>query len=137
MVAVPGTSFQYDSGGLELRPRDVAKLGQLYLDGGRWGDEPVVPAEWVRESTRIHVERSYRHNIGYGYLWWIHEPDRGGAGAQTVWAAQGFRGQYVFVVPEHDMVVVVTGGTTNWDDEIRPIDRLYDEILPSVVAASP
>ena len=41
-------------------------------------------------------------------------------------------GQYIFVVPEHDMVVVVTGGTTNRADQNRPIDMLYDEILPSL-----
>ena len=122
----------HTGGGLELQPRDMAKFGQLYLQGGLWEGRQVVSAGWVALSTRSHVERSRGHNIGYGYLWWIHEPDPDGEGVEPIYAAQGFRGQYIFVVPEHAMVVVVTGGTSSFADEIRPIDMLYREILPSV-----
>jgi CubicO group peptidase (beta-lactamase class C family) len=123
----------HTGGGLDLLPRDMAKLGLLYLRGGRWGDRQVVPEEWVRRSTELRVERPRgAHNIGYGYLWWIHEPDPSGPGERNIYAAQGFRGQYIFVVPEHDLVVVVTGGTSNFSDELRPIAMLYDRILPAV-----
>lgn len=122
----------HTGGGLDLRPRDMAKLGLLYLRQGRWGDSQIIPAQWVRTSTERHVTRSRGHNVGYGYLWWIHEPDPAGDGRRDIFAAQGFRGQYIFVVPEHDLVVVVTGGTRNYADELRPIDMLYDAILPAV-----
>ncbi len=123
----------HTGGGLDLRPRDMAKLGLLYLRGGRWGDRQVVPEEWVRASTELQVERQGNgHNIGYGYLWWILEPDPDGAGGDNIYAAQGFRGQYIFVVPEHDLVVAITGGTQRYSDEVRPIGMLYDRILPSV-----
>lgn len=122
----------HTGGGLSLRPRDMAKLGLLYLREGRWGDRQVVPASWVRTSTTRHVDLSGRREVAYGYLWWIHRPDPDGRGRQDIYAAEGFRGQYIFVVPEHDMVVVVTAGTSRYSDEVRPIDLLYEEILPSV-----
>ncbi len=123
----------HTGGGLDLRPRDMAKFGQLYLQRGRWGDRQIVPSEWVERSTRLHVELPRQgHNVGYGYLWWIHEPDPDGAGEQHIYAAQGFRGQYIFVVPEHDLVVVVTGGTQNRTDQRKPISMLYEQVLPSL-----
>ena len=124
----------HTGGGLDLLPRDMAKFGLLYLRGGRWGDRQVVPAEWVERSTWRHVRRggSAGHGVGYGYLWWILEPDPAGAGQQDIYAAMGFRAQYIFVVPEHDMVVVVTGGTRQYRDEQRPISFLYSHILPAV-----
>ena len=123
----------HTGGGLSLRPRDMAKLGLLYLRKGRWGDRQVVPASWVERSTRRHVDLDREpHNIGYGYLWWIHEPDPGGSSGEEIYAAQGFRGQYILVVPEHDLVVVVTGGTRSYADELRPVGFLYSHVLPAL-----
>ena len=128
----------HTGGGLSLLPRDMAKLGLLYLRGGRWGDRQVVSADWIARSTSLQVERRRgEHEIGYGYLWWIHEPDPAGEGKQPIYAAAGFMGQYIFVVPEHDMVVVVTGGTRSYADETRPVGFLYSHILPSVAGGSP
>jgi CubicO group peptidase (beta-lactamase class C family) len=123
----------HTGGGLRLLPRDMARFGLLYLRGGRWRDQQVVPAEWVEESTRQHVafESTARHSTGYAYLWWILEPDPEG-GNEPIYAAMGFRAQYIFVVPEHDMVVVVTGGTQSGRDQRRPIEFLYSHILPAV-----
>ncbi len=126
----------HTGGGLDLRPRDMVRFGLLYLRGGRWGERQVVPRSWVETSVRRHVELdggSTGHRVGYGYLWWILEPDPSGSGQQDVWAAMGFRGQYIFVVPEHEMVVVVTGGTRNRRDQQRPIEFLYTHVLPAVI----
>ena len=125
----------HTGGGLDLRPRDMAKLGLLYLRGGKWGDVQVVPADWVETSLKRHVDWSDSprgHRVGYGYLWWVLKPDPAGAGRQDIYAAMGFRGQYIFIVPEHDMVVAVTAGTRNRQDQGRAIDYLYSHILPSV-----
>ncbi len=123
----------HTGGGLDLRPRDMARFGQLYLQGGRWMGHQIVPQEWVEESTRMHVRLDERgHTIGYGYLWWILEPDPDGKGTETIYAAMGFRAQYIFVVPEHDMVVVVTGGTRSRADQIKPVLFLYSHILPAI-----
>jgi CubicO group peptidase (beta-lactamase class C family) len=124
----------HTGGGLGLLPRDMARFGLLFLRGGRWRDRQVVPPAWVEESTRQHVDFDppRGNTTGYGYLWWILAPDPGGAGTQRIYAAMGFRAQYIFLVPEHDMVVVVTGGTTNGQDQRRPIEFLYSHILPAV-----
>jgi len=70
--------------------------------------------------------------VGYGYLWWILSPDPDGRGEELIYAAMGFRAQYIFVVPEHQMVVVVTGGTQNGRDQRRPIDFLYSHVLKAI-----
>jgi CubicO group peptidase (beta-lactamase class C family) len=125
----------HTGGGLDLRPRDMARFGQLYLQMGSWDGRQVVPPEWVEVSIRRHVVFDPPRGdgaVGYGYLWWILRPDPAGAGAEDIYAAMGFRAQYIFVVPEHDMVVVVTGGTRSWVDEQKPVRFLYSHILPSV-----
>ncbi len=123
----------HTGGGLNLKPRDTAKLGQLYLQGGRWGKEQVVPEEWVRDSFRKHVDFGAKGQgvIGYGYLWWILSPDPAGDGRQNIAAAMGFKAQYIFVIPEYDMIVVVNGDTRSRTDQHKPIEFLYTHILPS------
>ncbi len=125
----------HTGGGLDLSSRDMARFGQLYLQGGSWDGRQVVSRDWVTASTRRHVvfDPPRGDEVGYGYLWWILRPDPGGNGRQDIYAAMGFRAQYIFVVPEHDMVVVVTGGTNNRTDQQKPIGFLYSHVLPAVV----
>ncbi len=124
----------HTGGGLNLLPQDMAKFGLLYLNNGEWKGRQVVPAHWIKESIRKHVEFKRRDPgvVGYGYLWWLLSPDPDGAGKELIYAAMGFRAQYIFVVPEHDMVIVVTGGTRNRTDQSKPIGFLYSHILPAV-----
>ncbi len=124
----------HTGGGLNLLSQDMAKFGQLYLNNGEWEGQQVVPAHWVEESIQKHVDLGGEEPgvIGYGYLWWILSPDPDGAGKELIYAAMGFRAQYIFVVPEHDMVVVVTGGTWRRTDQRKPIGFLYSHILPAL-----
>lgn len=84
--------------GLALRPRDIAKIGQLVLQGGMSGNRQIVPIEWVRASTSQRVT-----GVNYGYLWWTGEVQGRGAAM-----ARGYGGQMIFVVPDLEMVVVTT-----------------------------
>ena len=124
----------HTGGGLDLRSRDMARFGLLYLRDGRWGDTQILPEQWVRESLSLRVEFEPRNRraVGYGYWWWVYPPATGGAGQQYVFAACGWKGQYIFLVPEHDMVVVVTAGCRSWSEEQAILDFLYESILPSV-----
>jgi CubicO group peptidase (beta-lactamase class C family) len=91
-------------GGLHLRPRDMAKLGQLYLNGGLWRGSRVVRESWVRESVREHIVTEGQPN--YGYQWWcgdFHYADRS---AYTFFAS-GHGGQKIYVFPDLDLVVVL------------------------------
>jgi CubicO group peptidase (beta-lactamase class C family)/predicted alpha/beta superfamily hydrolase len=126
-------SHPHTGGGLNLKPRDTAKFGLLYLQKGRWGGEQIVPEAWVKESSIKRVDfGATSQTIGYGYLWWMLRPDPDGNGKDYIYAAMGFRAQYIFVIPEHDMVVVVNGDTQSRIDQRKPIEFLYTHILKSV-----
>jgi CubicO group peptidase (beta-lactamase class C family) len=88
-----------------LSARDMARFGQLYLDGGNWNGSQVVPAEWVQQSTTLKAMTTEPPLGGYGYLWWTLPPDSYGAGAA---AAIGNGGQFITVLPAHGLVVVQT-----------------------------
>jgi CubicO group peptidase (beta-lactamase class C family) len=123
----------FASGDLRLRPRDIAKFGQLFLDMGRWDEEEVVSEEWVGSATARHVGPDGPHGWadGYGYGWWHWDLPSGGEVYQT-YQASGWGGQWIVVVPEHDMVVVSTGGNY-FQAEAMPIQRiLTDHVFPAL-----
>lgn len=125
----------HTGGGLHLLPLDMAKFGLLYLRNGRWEDHQIVPEEWIKESFKMHVKFDNSrggYDVGYGYLWWILKPDPDGDRKHNIYAAKGFMGQYIFVIPEHNMVVVFTGGEQSARGMRRPIGYLYSHILPAV-----
>jgi CubicO group peptidase (beta-lactamase class C family) len=98
---------------LYLRPRDMAKIGQMYLDGGVWNGTRVVSEEWVSRSVRKAIGMVASTSPipsldpAYGYLWWLGTFSTGDT--DTYFAA-GFGGQFIFVLPEPEMVVVFTAG---------------------------
>ena len=94
-------------GGLRLRPRDMAKIGQLVLAGGRWNDRQVVSKAWIETSTAPKLKAT--DNQSYGYLWWLGRSRFDGREIQWV-GALGRGGQSIRIVPELDLVVVVTAG---------------------------
>lgn len=85
--------------GLTLSPVDMAKIGQLLLNGGMWDGKRIVSEKWITESTSEH-SRWEQQNLPYGYLWWIGE-DKG-------YAAMGDGGNMIYVSPEKKMVVSIT-----------------------------
>jgi CubicO group peptidase (beta-lactamase class C family) len=92
--------------GLSMAPRDMAKLGYLYLHKGQWEGQQIVSQEWVEAATQKQVPTEGEN--GYGYQWWVF-PELGG------YAALGLYGQTVFVAPEQDLIVVTTAGMQNHD----------------------
>lgn len=108
-----------------LKPRDMAKFGQLYLQNGRWKGRQILPATWVRESTAPH---SVVQNIPYGYLWWLKYLDAGDTRYHG-FAAQGNGGQKIYVFRDLDLVVVTTGANFN---SKSPADELIAKfVLPA------
>ncbi len=85
--------------GLTLSPADMARLGQLYLDGGIWDGRRVISEAWVRESTS-EQSRWTERGLPYGYLWWLLPEERG-------WAAMGDGCNIIYVSPEKGMVVAI------------------------------
>jgi CubicO group peptidase (beta-lactamase class C family) len=100
--------FRLMDGSLMLRPRDMAKLGALVADRGRWNGKQVVSAEWIEESTAPHIVPSEGNPEKYGYLWWLfYIPSESGTRKAVV--ANGKGSQLIAVFPELDLVVVTTG----------------------------
>lgn len=110
------TEFQWDyitpsvvhaSGNLQLRPRDLAKFGYLFLNGGKWNGEQIISEEWTKDSTTPQV--SVSSSFGYGYQWWTSTYYSGGKSFEA-FRALGWGGQEINVFPDLNMVVVFTGG---------------------------
>ncbi len=123
----------FASGDLRLRPRDMAKVGQLFLRMGHWEGEDVVSEEWVGTATSRHVNLDPRFYVGdgYGYGWWHWDLYSGGKVHRT-YQASGWGGQWIVVIPEYDMVVVSTGGNY-YQAEPMPIQKILTEyIFPAV-----
>jgi CubicO group peptidase (beta-lactamase class C family) len=135
-------------GGLYLRPLDLAKLGYLYLHDGIWDGSGIVSSEWVKESTRAHTD--VPGGAGYGYLWWImpHKLNVGSyrtGGPRVVvphyeaFAANGYGGQQLIVVPRLDLITVFTGWNVYDKPELDPlfaIERVMATITDGATSTS-
>ena len=119
--------------GLRLTPRQLARIGRLMLDGGRWQGASIVPAAWVADSMKPRV----RAADGYFYSrqWW-QGPFARGHGAGVEWTAGfGNGGQRMFIVPSLDMVAVVTAGRYNQPGNGRASNTLFGAVLDRVRAS--
>lgn len=127
----------YFTGGnnVALRPRDMLKLGQLVLQRGSYNGEQLISEAWIEEATRFYFRSRYSGH-DYGYYWW---GDTFG-GYETVFA-WGYGGQYIFVIPEVDMVVVCTSNLENRPRGINHNDAIFDllanYVLPTVLDPEP
>ena len=113
-------------GGLELRSRDLLKLGQLYLAAGRWQGHQVISEDWVRRSLSPHANA--REDTDYGYLWWLQTFQVGGRAVRTC-GMYGTGGNKVYLLPEQGIVVVVT--TTNF--RVPGAGALTDKLFTSLI----
>jgi CubicO group peptidase (beta-lactamase class C family) len=113
-------------GGLELRSRDLFKLGQLYLDGGAWSEHRILSAEWVEKSLRAHANA--REDTDYGYLWWL-QTFHFHARSLRSYGMYGTGGNKVLVFPDEALVVVIT--TTNY--HVQGASALTDKLIVDYV----
>lgn len=110
---------------LYMIPRDMAKLGQLILNKGKWNYQQIISAEWIEQSTADQIQLS---GIGYGFLWWNIPMDANGKKVIAK-SATGNGGQYIMVIPELDMVAVFTGGAYNSEEGKLPFAIMKDIFL--------
>ena len=114
-------------GSLQLRPRDMAKLGMLLRDEGRWEEKQVVSADWVRRSVTRHIATD--GPAEYGYLWWLGEFPPGNAGTPLAFA-NGHGSQFIVWVPDRDMVLAVTGGNEDNGKHFSILEIVLASVLP-------
>jgi CubicO group peptidase (beta-lactamase class C family) len=110
---------------MQLRPRDMARFGYLYLNQGYWDGQQIISPEWIQESTRSHLHTD--QGPDYGYLWWIHPRSD-----LPSFEAAGSGGQSIYVVPGLDLVVVVVGGISGYGNPEDPGLIIHDWIMGAV-----
>ncbi len=118
-----------DRRGLRLSTRDLLKIVQLYLDGGRWRGAPIVAADWVRASTTAQARIDA--DTEYGYLWWLKRFGRAEP-KPAAFFMSGNGGNKVVGVPALGLAVAIT--STNYST--RGMHQQTDKILTDYVLAA-
>jgi len=120
-------------GGLYLKAEDLAKIGALFLNKGKWNDKQIVSESWVTTSTSPllkNVKPQWRDVTGYGYQWWI--PAYSDDGSVGIYAANGYGGQYLMVAPAYQLIIVFNGWNINSEPEMSTYRVLRDRIIPAL-----
>ncbi len=123
----------YFGGGLHLTPRDMLKFGQLYLNGGVWNGKRIISESWIKESFKKHVQlQDVRDKNEYGYFWWHDTYIVDGKTFESI-EARGAGGQFIFIVPAIESVVVITAGNyrNRKSNQSRKIFKKY--VLPALL----
>jgi CubicO group peptidase (beta-lactamase class C family) len=117
--------------------RDMARLGQLMLQEGKWNGKQVIPADWVTKSTtvvtpveKMNPERMRSGEFGYAYMWWIWDGPKATGAFDGAYTARGAFGQYITVLPKLQMVIAhktdPDDGSTNWNTYSLILKRLIE-----------
>jgi CubicO group peptidase (beta-lactamase class C family) len=118
---------------LQLRPRDMAKIGQMMLKGGRWRGKQIISQNWVNQSTRAYIRAG---GYDYGYQWWRGKTIANNQVIDAFWA-WGHGGQFIIVLPELDTVVVLTAKhLDNPGYSKRAFGMLTQHIMPALIPHS-
>lgn len=120
---------------LALKPEDMLKLGQMVLNGGTWNGQRIIAQDWLAETFKTYTRSNY-NPYDYGYMWW----NRKVAGYDTYFA-WGYGGQYIFIIPELEGVVVMMSSLANATQQRsykEPVfDLLGDHIIRGVLEKYP
>lgn len=120
-----------------LSTRDLARIGLVMLREGAWAGEQIVPLEWLKESvslTTLNEEMNparYRDSgFGYGYMWWVFDPDHFPADYHGGYAARGHFGQYIIVLPAVDLVIAHKTAPQEYEtpEEYEAVNVTWDEM---------
>jgi CubicO group peptidase (beta-lactamase class C family) len=118
--------YHFGFGETKLPARDLAKFGYLYLNDGRWNTTQVVPADYVRASIQPHTDLPVvGAGGGYGYQWWTRR-----VGPHASFVAAGFGGQRILVIPDLDLVVVIT---TDAQQQLVNAEDLVDQTITPAI----
>jgi CubicO group peptidase (beta-lactamase class C family) len=120
------SGFEKMESGLNGRAIDFAKFGRLYLNGGRWNGVQLIPSEWVEESTRLDTTTDPAPN--YQYFWWVNDEVKGA----HHYLAAGKHGQYIYIVPGQNLILVRFGKT----DPLHGNFRFVFEGLAAQISAA-
>ncbi len=125
--------------GLHMYPRDMAKVGLLVLNNGKWNDEQIVPEVWITMSTKPYVSES--EFFDYGFQWWYrskqnkpwwNNPMHGGKTEHDIALALGYAGQYIMIIKDLNMVIVTTSSDHNESNGMAhaKVPMVIEDIVP-------
>ncbi|MBM1106920.1 serine hydrolase [Aurantibacter crassamenti] len=120
-------------GGLYLSAEDLAKIGSLFLNKGKWNGNQIVSESWVTTSTSPivkGVKPNWGNHTGYGYQWWI--PEYNNKGESNIYGGNGYGGQYVMMAPEYNLIIVFNGWNINAMPDKSTWRVLQDRIIPTL-----
>lgn len=112
-----GEGVGFVLGGLNLRTRDYARIGQMYLQNGFWNGRQIVPADWVAAS----VAHQAADGAGYGFQWWVPRDNARHGGD---YMARGIYGQYIYVNPAQQTVIAVNSADRDFDSDAADDENL-------------
>lgn len=117
--------------GLELKPKDMIKIGQLIVNGGTFKGQRVISENYLKVATQHHqpINMNLEEGNGYGYCWWLAAPE----GNQVV-LAMGYAGQLITIIPEYETVIVLThhwrvNGDQAWKQDRFATNTLLAKVL--------
>lgn len=123
----------YFGGGIFMRSRDMLKFGLLYANKGQWQGKQLISQNWVNASLKNYlILENHPEKNGYGFLWWHYSYKVGNRNIESI-EARGAGGQYIFIFPALDMVVVVTSGNFRNGRVWQPEKIVENYILPAFV----
>ena len=113
--------------GLNVRVEDIARLGQFYLQRGKWEGKQLLNEQWILDAQTAWSDNSSRGTdsdwgAGYGYQFWMCRPEH-------VYRGDGAFGQYCIILPDQDMVIAINSGV---EDMGAVMQSIWDHILPCV-----
>ena len=115
-----------------LTPKDMLKFGELYLNKGKSESKRILSKKWVKNSFKNYRNlENVPDKNGYGYLWWHNTYQINGKNIESI-EARGAGGQYIFVIPNLELVVVITSGNYRNGKTQQP-EMLFEQyILPYI-----
>ncbi|MDO5978571.1 serine hydrolase domain-containing protein [Flavivirga spongiicola] len=126
-------AIPYFGGGIHLTPRDMLKFGQLYLNGGVWNGKRIISENWIQESFKKHTRlQDVKDKNEYGYLWWHDTYIINGESIASI-EARGAGGQFIFIVPALESVVVITAGNYRNRKGNQSREIFKEFILPALL----
>jgi len=114
---------------MALRPTDMLKIGQMVLNGGTYNDDRIISEQWLQESLQTYTRSNY-NPYNYGYMWW-KKPVSG----YQVHFAWGYGGQYIFMIPDLNAVVVMTGALRNASQSRSYKEPVFDLLGETIIPA--
>ncbi|WP_424765508.1 serine hydrolase domain-containing protein [Paenibacillus sp. sgz302251] len=120
--------------GLYLFGRDLAKIGQLFVQNGQWGGDQLLSSNWIKQSTKLSHRGLLQYEPpiygGYGYHWW-HSPENHNGHADCYFAF-GHGGQHLLISPEDELVIVIRKQVTKRNDAILSRRLIFEHIIPAL-----